>query len=192
MTQTPPPSSSTPASAPLPAALVMPSEMTHYVIPLGFAHRSAVALLRASLFTRSFTAACIVLFALYLVLMGLDAADIVESGSLSWIVPVGFGFGFIFVLAVVIYVAQRRSTTALLPTGSTLSARFDAETFWEQTPIAEQIVRYDAFEKLIEQNGFVFLKTRRGGIASVLPRELVPSEAWLDYIRSQLAPASRR
>jgi len=53
-------------------------------------------------------------------------------------------------------------------------------------------VRYDAFEKLIEQNGFVFLKTRRGGIASVLPRELVPSDAWLDYIRSQLAPASRR
>jgi hypothetical protein len=190
VTQTPPPSSSTPASAPLPAALVMPSEMTHYVIPLGFAHRSAVALLRASLFTRSFTAACIVLFALYLVLMGLDAADIVESGSLSWIVPVGFGF--IFVLAVVIYVAQRRSTTALLPTGSTLSARFDAETFWERTPIAEQTVRYDAFEKLIEQSGFVFLKTRRGGIASALPRELVPCDAWLDYIRSQLAPASRR
>lgn len=168
----------------------MPSEVTHYAIPPGFAHRSAVALLRASLFTRSFTAACIVVVALYLILIGLDAADIVESGSLSWILPIGFGF--IFVLAVVMYVAQRRSTTALLPTGSTLSARFDAETFWERTPIAEQTVRYDAFEKLIEQSGFVFLKTRRGGIASALPRELVPCDAWLDYIRSQLAPASRR
>jgi len=190
VTQTPPPSSSTPASAPLPAALVMPSEMTHYAIPPGFAHRSAVALLRASLFTRSFTVAFIVVAALYLILMGLDAADIVESGALSWIGLIYFAF--MFLIAVLLYAAQRRSTAALLPTGSTLSARFDAETFWEQTPIAEQTVRYDAFEKLIEQSGFVFLKTRRGGIASVLPRELVPSDAWLDYIRSQLAPASRR
>jgi len=190
VTQTPPSSSSTPASAPLPAALVMPSEMTHYVIPLGFAHRSAVALLRASLFTRSFTVAFIVVAALYLIIMGLDAADIVESGALSWIGLIYFAF--MLLIAVLLYAAQRRSTAALLPPGSTLSARFDAETFWERTPIAEQIVRYDAFEKLIEQSGFVFLKTRRGGIASVLPRELVPSDAWLDYIRSQLAPASRR
>lgn len=190
MTQTPPPSSSTPASAPLPAALVMPSEMTHYVIPLGFAHRSAVALLRASLFTRSFTVAFIVVAALYLILMGLDAADIVESGALSWIGLIYFAF--MLLIAVLLYAAQRRSTAALLPPGSTLSARFDTPARTAHRPDANSAQLAPA-GRLVGPSGSVLLaqnlvleSLKVGGDQLDVARELVVGELDLAHREDDL------
>ncbi|HEX4444102.1 MAG TPA: hypothetical protein VHZ81_11065 [Galbitalea sp.] len=126
--------------------------------------------------------------AVFVVVFGLAAWDAAARGT-------SFG-GFTILLPILVaaFLAfnmisrsralERQLTTNARP-GSIYEVTLTESIITTRTPMASSSVRYDYYERLNVQGGFLFLKLRGARVRSIVPRGLYSDEA-LDFLRSRI------
>jgi len=159
----------------------------HYAVPTDFRRQAAVAVLGVSAGKPAFVILFALLTGAYIV-FGL--LGVLPFGRRWWAAPAAIA-AFYVIFLLIAFRSLRRIFSAQAPVGSMLAARFGPEHFWMKSQQGESTVRYDTYEHLWVRRGFVILKIRRGGPATLLPIELIPDETWLTHMRNLFAVNSR-